>query len=82
VIDILLIGVVSLILPRLLHVDKVVHPITQHPANDKGSLPGRGQLVHAFGVLDQPEHKVSFAEFERSNLPGMIVIRLKRIYNF
>jgi hypothetical protein len=28
--------------------------------------------VHAFGVLDQPEHEVSFAEFEGMNFPAGI----------
>jgi hypothetical protein len=49
----LLVGVVSLGLPWLLRVDEVVCPISQHPANDKQSLPRRGHLVHAFGVLGQ-----------------------------
>jgi hypothetical protein len=72
----LFVGVVSLVLPRLLRVDEKVCPITQHLADDKRSLPGRGQLGHAFGVLDQPEHKVSFMEFERSNLLVVITSQL------
>jgi hypothetical protein len=68
----LLVGVVSLVLPLLLHIDEVVCPIAQHPADDERSLPRRIQLLHAFGVLDQPEHEVSFAEFERTDLPAVI----------
>jgi hypothetical protein len=32
--------------------------------------------VHAFGVLDQPEYKISFAERERTNLPAVISSQL------
>jgi hypothetical protein len=28
--------------------------------------------VHAFGVLDQPEYEIFFAECERTNLPAVI----------
>jgi hypothetical protein len=59
-----------------LRIDEVVYPIAQHPADDKRSLPRRGQLVHAFGVLDQPEHEVSFVEFKRTNLPPVIAPQL------
>jgi hypothetical protein len=59
-----------------LRVNEVVCPIAQHPANDERSLPGRGQLVHAFGVLDQPEYEISFMEFERMNLPVVIASQL------
>jgi hypothetical protein len=72
----LLVGVVSLVLPWLLRIDEVVCPITQHLADDKLSLLVRGQLVHAFGILDQPEHKVSFVEFEGTNLPAVIAPQL------
>jgi hypothetical protein len=72
----LFVKVIILVLPRLLHVDEVVCPITQHSANDKRSLPGRGQLVYAFGVLDQPEHDVSFLEFEGMNLVAVIAPQL------
>jgi hypothetical protein len=47
-----------------LHVDEVVCPIAQHPADNEQSLPGRGQFVHAFGALDQPEYEISFAKRE------------------
>jgi hypothetical protein len=72
----LLVGVVSLVLPWLLRIDELVCPIAQHPAGDKWSLPRRGQLVHAFSVLDQLEHEVSFAEFERMNLLAVITPQL------
>jgi hypothetical protein len=32
--------------------------------------------VHAFGVLDQPEYEISFAERERTDLPAMISLQL------
>jgi hypothetical protein len=32
--------------------------------------------VHAFGVLDLSEHKISFTECERMNLPAMIASQL------
>jgi hypothetical protein len=32
--------------------------------------------VHAFGVLDQPEYKISFMERERMDLPAIIVSQL------
>jgi hypothetical protein len=38
----LLVGVVSLVLPRLLRIDQVLRPIAQHPADDERSLPRRG----------------------------------------
>jgi hypothetical protein len=38
-----------------LRIDEVVCPIAQHPADDERPLPRGGQLVHTFGVLDQPE---------------------------
>jgi hypothetical protein len=72
----LLVRVIGLVLPRLLRIDEVVRPITQHTANDKWSLPRRRQFVHAFGVLDQPEHEVSFMEFERTNLTAVIASQL------
>jgi hypothetical protein len=72
----LLVGVFSLVLPRLLRVDEVLCPIAQHPADDERSLPGRGQLVHAFGVLDQLEYEIPFTEFERMNLPVVIASQL------
>jgi hypothetical protein len=68
----LLIRVVCLVLPRLLHVDEVVCPIAQHPANNERSLLGRGQLMHAFGALDQPEYEISFTEREWMNLPAVV----------
>jgi hypothetical protein len=72
----LLLRVVSLVLLWLLRINKVVCPIAQHPADDEWSLPMIGQLVHAFGVLDQPEHEVSFAKFVRKDLPAVIVTQL------
>jgi hypothetical protein len=71
-----LVGVVSLVLPRFLHIDEVVCPIAQHPADDEWPLPRGGQLVHTFGVLDQQEYKVSFVEFERMNFPAVIASQL------
>jgi hypothetical protein len=32
--------------------------------------------VHVFGVLDQPEHEISFAEHKRTDLPAMISSQL------
>jgi hypothetical protein len=72
----LLVGVVSLVLLRLLRINKVVCPVAQHSADDEWSLPMKGQHVHAFGVLDQPEHEVSFAKFMRKDLPAVIVSQL------
>jgi hypothetical protein len=57
-------------------VDEVVCPIAQYPADDEQSLPWRGKLVHAFGVLDQPEYEVSFAEFKKTNLLAVIASQL------
>jgi hypothetical protein len=71
-----LIGVISPILPWLLCIDEVVCPIAQHPADDERSLPRGGQLVHPFGVLDQPEYEVSLAEFKRTNLLAVIASQL------
>jgi hypothetical protein len=32
--------------------------------------------VHAFGVLDQPEYEISFAECERTDLPAVVSSQL------
>jgi hypothetical protein len=32
--------------------------------------------MHAFGVLDQPEYEISFAERERTDLPAVIASQL------
>jgi hypothetical protein len=32
--------------------------------------------VHAFGVLDQPEYEISFAERERMDLPTVVPSQL------
>jgi hypothetical protein len=32
--------------------------------------------VHAFGVLDQPKYKISFAERERTNFPAVVSSQL------
>jgi hypothetical protein len=32
--------------------------------------------VHAFGVLDQPEYKISFAKREWTDLPTMVPLQL------
>jgi hypothetical protein len=53
-------------------VDEVICPITQHPADNERSLPRRGQLVHAFGVLDQPEYEISFVKCERANFSAVV----------
>jgi serine/threonine protein phosphatase PrpC len=57
-------------------VDEVVSPIAQHPADNERSLPGRGQLVHAFGVLDQPEYEISFAKCERMDFLAVVSSQL------
>jgi hypothetical protein len=31
--------------------------------------------VHAFGVLDQPEYKISFAECERTDLSAVVSLQ-------
>jgi hypothetical protein len=72
----LLVRVVCLVLPGLLCVDEVVSPIAQHPANNEWSLPKRGQLMHAFGVLDQPEYEVSFAKREQTDFPAVVSSQL------
>jgi hypothetical protein len=59
-----------------LYVDEVVCPIAKHPADNERSLPGRGQLVHAFGVLDQPEYEFTFAKCERTDLLAMVSSQL------
>ena len=43
----------------LLRIDEVVGVVVQGLADDEGSFPRRGQLVHAPGVLDQPEHQIT-----------------------
>jgi hypothetical protein len=68
----LLVRVICLVLPGLLCVDEVISPIAQHPADNERSLPRRGLLVHAFGVLDQPEYEVSFAKRERADFLDMV----------
>jgi hypothetical protein len=35
-----------------LRIDEVVRPLADYPADDEWSLPRRGQVVHAFSVLD------------------------------
>jgi hypothetical protein len=72
----LLVRVICLVLPGLLCVDEVVSPIAQHPTDNERSFPRRGQLVHAFGVLDQPEHEISFAKRERADFPAVVSSQL------
>jgi hypothetical protein len=57
-------------------VDEVVCPIAEHPADNERSLPGRGQLVHALGVLDQSEYEISFAKREWTDLPAVVSSQL------
>jgi hypothetical protein len=57
-------------------IDEVVCPIAEHPADNERSLPRRGQLVHALGVLDQPEYKISFAKREWTDLPAVVSLQL------
>jgi hypothetical protein len=57
-------------------VDEVICPIAQHPADNERSLPGRRQLVHALGALDQPEYEISFAKCERANLSAVVSSQL------
>jgi hypothetical protein len=72
----LLVRVVCLVLLGLLCIDEVVSPIAQHPDDNEWSLPRRGQLVHAFGVLDQPEYEVSFVKRERMDFSAMVSSQL------
>jgi hypothetical protein len=57
-------------------IDEVVCPIAQQPADNERSLPRRGQLVHAFRVLDQPEYEISFAKCERANFSAVVSSQL------
>jgi hypothetical protein len=59
-----------------LYVNEVVCPIAQHPADNERSLPRRGQLVHAFSALDQPEYEISFAKRERANFSAVVSSQL------
>jgi hypothetical protein len=72
----LLVRVVCLVLPGLFCIDEVVSPIAQHPADNERSLPRIGQLMHAFGVLDQPEYEVSFAKREQMNFLAVVSSQL------
>jgi hypothetical protein len=72
----LLVRVICLVLPGLLCVDEIVCPIAQHPADNERSLPRRGQLVHALGVLDQPKYEVSFTKRERADFPAVVSSQL------
>jgi hypothetical protein len=57
-------------------VDEVICPIAQHLADNERSLPGRRQLVHALGALDQLEYEISFAKRERANLSAVVSLYL------
>jgi hypothetical protein len=72
----LLVRVICLVLPGLLCVDEVICPIAWHPADNERSLPGKRQLVHALGVLDQLEYKISFAKREWADFPAVVSSQL------
>jgi hypothetical protein len=57
-------------------VDEVVCPIAQHPADNERSLPRKGQLVHAFSALDQPEYEISFAKREWADFLAVVSSQL------
>jgi hypothetical protein len=72
----LLVRVICLVLLGLLCVDEVIFHIAYHPADNERSLPGRGQLVHAFSVLDQLEYEISFAKREWTDFPAVVSSQL------
>jgi hypothetical protein len=57
-------------------IDEVVSPIAQHPVDNERFLPRRGQLVHAFGVLYQPEYEISFTKRERTDFLAVVSLQL------
>ena len=67
-------------LVRLAHVGELVGVVARCPADDEGSLPWGGQLVVAGFVLDQPEHKIAFAEGNRADPPAVVPAEVLLVY--